>query len=168
MGECKEDDDDGQEGRERWPGGARPSRWRRRASAGGERLAEPPADVGQAQAERGAAAAARRGSGTALARTGGHRGRAHGLARCVPGGRRSFAQDPAGGWSRRRDRPAQGQGRRTDHGERTARRQDRPPGDAPPFGTTEVEAMSRVLSPSTSRAYGIALVSRLWRVARAT
>jgi putative transposase len=28
--------------------------------------------------------------------------------------------------------------------------------------------MSRVLSPSTSRAYGIALVSRLWRVARAT
>jgi hypothetical protein len=59
MEECKQDEDDGQEGSERWPGGARPSCWRRRASAGGERLAGPPADVGEAEAERGAAAAAR-------------------------------------------------------------------------------------------------------------
>jgi hypothetical protein len=28
--------------------------------------------------------------------------------------------------------------------------------------------MSRMLSPSTNRAYGVAMVSRLWRVARAT
>ena len=28
--------------------------------------------------------------------------------------------------------------------------------------------MSRVLSPSTNRTYGVAMVSRLWRVARAT
>jgi hypothetical protein len=28
--------------------------------------------------------------------------------------------------------------------------------------------MSRVFSPSTTRTYGVAMVSRLWRVARAT
>ena len=77
---CKEDGDDGEKGSERWPGGARPSRWRRRASAGGERLAKPPADVGQAQAERRAAAAARRGLGADLARTRGHGRRALCLA----------------------------------------------------------------------------------------
>ena len=46
---------------------------------------------------------------------------------------------------------------------RTPRRQDRPPGDAPPFGTAEVEAMSRQVSPSTNRLYGVAMVSRLCR-----
>jgi hypothetical protein len=52
---------DGHDGRRRWPGGARPPRWRRRASAGAT-----PADVGPAQAERGAAAAARGGSGAPI------------------------------------------------------------------------------------------------------
>jgi hypothetical protein len=53
-------------------------------------------------------------------------------------------------------------------GQRTTRRQDRPSGDAPPFGTAEVEAMSRMVSPSMNHPYGVALVSRLWRIARAT
>ena len=44
------------------PGGARPSRWRRRASA-----REAPAHVGQAQAGRGVAAATGRGSGAGVA-----------------------------------------------------------------------------------------------------
>jgi hypothetical protein len=35
MRECKDDGDYGEEGSERWPGRARPSRWRRRASVGG-------------------------------------------------------------------------------------------------------------------------------------
>jgi transposase len=46
MGECEEDGDDGGRGSECWPGGARPSRWRRRASSGWERLARPAANVG--------------------------------------------------------------------------------------------------------------------------
>jgi myo-inositol 2-dehydrogenase/D-chiro-inositol 1-dehydrogenase len=46
MRERKEDGDDGQEGSKGWPGGAPPSRWRRRAGAGGERLAEPRAEGG--------------------------------------------------------------------------------------------------------------------------
>src|SRR5215212_8882563 len=68
----------------------------------------------------------------------------------------------------RRDRPPEGEGRRADDGERAARGQDRAPGDGAPFATSEVEAMSRRVSPSTSRTYGIERVTRLWGVSRAT
>src|SRR5206468_1408934 len=41
-------------------------------------------------------------------------------------------------------------------------------GDRPPFGPAEVEAMSRTTSPSGGRPYGLALVYRVWGVARST
>src|SRR5438128_9297885 len=37
-----------------------------------------------------------------------------------------------------------------------------------PFGPPEVTAMSRTVSPSSGRPYGLARVCRVWRVARAT
>ena len=42
------------------------------------------------------------------------------------------------------------------------------PGGRPPFGPEEVEAMSRAVSPSSGKPYGLARVCRVWRVARAT
>jgi putative transposase len=47
-------------------------------------------------------------------------------------------------------------------------RQDRAPGGWRPFGTTEVEAMSRAVSPSAARVYGLARVARCWKVSRAS
>src|SRR3954454_21984778 len=41
-------------------------------------------------------------------------------------------------------------------------------GDHPPFSPQEVEAMSRRVSPSTDKPYGIERVTRLWRVSRAS
>src|SRR3954471_21385156 len=38
----------------------------------------------------------------------------------------------------------------------------------PPFGPPEVAAMSRTLSPSSGRPYGLARVCRVWRASRAT
>ena len=72
------------------------------------------------------------------------------------------------GRARRRDQPPQGEGRRADDGDRTARGQDRGPGGRPPFGAPEVEAMSRQVSASTNRPYGLLRVARVWGVARAT
>ena len=63
--------------------------------------------------------------------------------------RRGVVEDPAWRWSRRGDRSPEGQGRGSDHGQRAAGDQDRAPGGRPPFGTAEVEAMSREVSPST-------------------
>ena len=40
--------------------------------------------------------------------------------------------------------------------------------DRPPFGTPEVEAMSRQVSPSTDQVYGLQRVTRIWGVSRAT
>ena len=37
-----------------------------------------------------------------------------------------------------------------------------------PFGPQEVEAMSRTLSPSIARYYGLARVARVWKVPRAS
>src|SRR3954453_14491274 len=42
------------------------------------------------------------------------------------------------------------------------------PGGQPPFGPPEVAAMSRTVSPSSSRPYGLARVCRVWRASRAT
>ena len=38
----------------------------------------------------------------------------------------------------------------------------------PPFGPPEVAAMSRTVSPSSGRPYGLARVCRVWRASRAT
>ena len=60
-----------------------------------------------------------------------------------------------------RDRPPESQGRGSDHGQRTAGDQDRALGGGPPFGTAEVEAMSRQVSTSANRPYGVLRVTRL-------
>src|SRR3954469_8488781 len=69
---------------------------------------------------------------------------------------------------RRRTRPAEIQGGRDHHGQRTALRQDRGDGGQTPFGPQEVEAMSQTLSPSIARYYGLARVARVWKVPRAS
>src|SRR3954452_16543248 len=157
----------GEDGRERWggrrPGGARPPRWRRRV-----RARAPTADVGATQAGSGAAAPAGRGPGAGLARAGCDRGRAERLARPVPGRGRGIAEEPAGGRTGRRDRPAAGQGRRADDDGRAAGGEDRAFGGAAPFGPPEAEVMSRQISPSTDQVYGLERVTRLWGVSRAT
>src|SRR5215208_883366 len=51
---------------------------------------------------------------------------------------------------------------------RVAGRQDRCSGGQPPFGPPEVAAMSRTVSPSSGRPYGLARVCRVWRAARAS
>src|SRR5690349_24035635 len=63
---------------------------------------------------------------------------------------------------------AAGQGRRADDGGRVAGGEDRALGDAPPFGPPEAETMSRQVSPSTDRAYGLQRVTRLWGISRTT
>src|SRR3954462_14365280 len=126
------------------------------------------ADVGAAQAGRGAEDAAGRGPGAGLARARGDGRRAERLARRVPRRRRGLAEEPAGGGAGCRDRAPEGEGRRADHDRRAPRGQDRAAGDHPPFSPQEVEAMSRRASPSTAKPYGIERVTRLWRVSRAT
>src|SRR4051812_29121232 len=126
------------------------------------------ADVGAAQAGRGAEAAGGRGPGAGLTRARGDGRRAERLARRVPRRRRGLAQEPAGGCAGCRDRAPEGEGRRADHDRRASRGQDRTAGDRPPFSPQEVEAMSRQVSPSTAKAYGIERVARLWGVSRAT
>ena len=86
----------------------------------------------------------------------------------LPGRWRGVVEDPACRRSGRRDRPSQGEGGRSDDGQRAARGQDRAAGDQPPFGTEEVEAMSRRVSPSTDQVYGLQRVTRIWGVSRAT
>src|SRR3954463_3022225 len=66
------------------------------------------------------------------------------------------------------DRAAQSQTGRDAARARAAGRQDRRPGGQPPFGPPEVAAMSRTLSPSSGRPYGLARVCRVWRAARAS
>src|SRR5207237_4578324 len=46
--------------------------------------------------------------------------------------------------------------------------EDHQPGGRAPFGPAEVEAMSRTVSPSSGKPYGLALVCRTWRAPRAT
>jgi len=119
---------DGHNDTGRWSGAARPTRWRRRASA-----SAAPAHVGRAQAERRATAATRGGPGVGVAGAWRDSGRADRLARCVPDRRRGVVEDPTGRWSRRGDRPPEGQGRGSDHGQRAAGDQDRAPGGARPL-----------------------------------
>src|SRR5271169_1439073 len=57
---------------------------------------------------------------------------------------------------------------RDHHGQRAALRQDRGEGGQAPFGPQEVETMSRALSPSFARCYGLARVARVWKISRAS
>src|SRR3954454_10661451 len=66
------------------------------------------------------------------------------------------------------DRAAQSQTGRDAARARVAGRQDCCPGGQPPFGPPEVAAMSRTVSPSSSRPYGLARVCRVWRASRAS
>src|SRR4051794_40282699 len=163
VGSCKEVEDGRGCRGGRGPGGARPPRRRRRAHA---RAAA--ADVGGPPAGRGGESAAGGGPGAGLARARGDGRRTQRLARAVPRRRRGLPEEPAGGCPGRRDRPPQGEGRGPDHDHRATRGQDRAAGDGAPFGPAEVEAMSRRVSPSTDKVYGVERVTRLWGVSRAT
>src|SRR3954463_3309986 len=66
------------------------------------------------------------------------------------------------------DRAAESQTGRDVARARVAGRQDRCPGGQPPFGPPEVAAMSRTVSPSSGRPYGLARVCRVWRASRAS
>src|SRR3954466_10073811 len=156
-----EEDEGGGGGR--GPAGPPPRRWR-----SGPLAHAPAAEVGGAQAGGRAAAAARRGPGAGLARARGDGGRAERLAGGLPGRRRGVHEEPTGGCAGCRDRAPEGEGRRADDGHRASRGQDRAAGDRPPFSPEEVEAMSREVSPSTARAYGLQRVARLWGASRAT
>src|SRR5215217_4022947 len=68
----------------------------------------------------------------------------------------------------RDDRPAEIEGGRDHHGQRAALQQDRGDGGQAPFGAQEVETMSRALSPSVARCYGLARVARVWSISRAS
>src|SRR3954470_15246551 len=66
------------------------------------------------------------------------------------------------------DRAAESQAGRDAARARAAGSQDRCSGGQPPFGPPEVAAMSRTVSPSSGRPYGLARVCRVWRASRAT
>src|SRR3954462_7500358 len=66
------------------------------------------------------------------------------------------------------DRAAEGDAGRDAARERVAGRQARCPGGTQPFGPPEVAAMSRTVSPSPGRPYGLARVCRGWRASRAS
>src|SRR4051794_15933606 len=50
--------------------------------------------------------------------------------------------------------------------ERDLLNEDRSAGERPPFCPTQAQVMSRTLSPVTGKSYGLALVCRVWRLAR--
>ena len=66
------------------------------------------------------------------------------------------------------ERPLEGQARRGPDRAGAAGREGRRPGGRPPFGPREAEAVSRTVSPVSGRPYGLALVCRVWRLARST
>src|SRR3954471_24898245 len=66
------------------------------------------------------------------------------------------------------DRAPEGKAGRDAARARVAGRQDRCPGRQPPFGPPEVAAMSRTVSPSSGKSYGLARVCRVWRASRAS
>src|SRR5215207_2482993 len=125
-------------------------------------------DVAATQAGRGAASAAGRGPRDGVARAGRHRGHADGLAGRVPGRWRGEPDLPSRRGRGARKRTPQGEARRDAAAAGAARSPDRRPGGGPPFGPAEAEAMSRAVSPSGGKPYGLARVCRVWRAARST
>ena len=55
-----------------------------------------------------------------------------------------------------------------EHGERTAAREDRPPGGWRAFSPGEVAQMSAAISPATGRSYGVQRVCRVWALPRSS
>src|SRR4051812_49737286 len=90
------------------------------------------------------------------------------MARPRPGRGRGGDEGARARWARRGVAPPQGQARRDHHGQRVAGAEDRGPRGRPPFGSPEVAAMSGTVSPGTGRTYGLARVTRVWRLSRAT
>ena len=147
---------DRHDGTGRWPGEARPTRWRRGPAPDRRRRM-------LAKRKQSAVLRLLRGEDLELV----SRELAVTAAELALGATPSWPparvrSRPGCRWPRPRDRPSQGQGRRSDHGQRAARGQDRAPGGRPPFGTAEVEAMSRKVSPSANRSYGVQRVARFW------
>src|SRR3954468_12455106 len=84
------------------------------------------------------------------------------------GGRGGQPRHTVHRWRGAGDRAAESQTGRDVARARVAGRQDRCPGGQPPFGPSEVAAMSRTLSLSSGKPYGLARVCRVWRAARAS
>src|SRR5512147_2191985 len=144
--------------------GAPPRSWRRQV----RRRATWATLLGEAEAASSKPAA--RGRTTGAAGTGAQRHGGTAVAMAGPGiaGRRGGAEGARARRPGRRDRAAEGKGRRDDHGDRAVAGEDCPPRGQRPFGTPEVEAMSQAVSPSIDRVYGLARVTRCWNVSRAT
>ena len=85
----------------------------------------------------------------------------------VSAGQSALKTWPAGceGWP---DRSAAGEDRRDGDGERAALGEDSSDGGGRPFGTREVDEMSRAISTPVGKVYGVARVCRVWERARST
>src|SRR5215831_12936703 len=90
------------------------------------------------------------------------------MARPVPRGRPGGRPQSPVGRARCGPRPPARQDRRADHGERAAAGASRAGGGRPPFRVEEVEAVSRTVSPSTGRVYGLQRTCRALSVPRST
>src|SRR5215211_6318427 len=137
-------------------------------SFGRSRFGSRRAHVAPAQARCSPAPIAGGGPGDTLARTGRHgcdpdRMAGHLRLRWRGQPRHAVHQRRGAG-----DRAPEGKAGRDAARARVAGRQDRCPGGQPPFGPPEVAAMSRTVSPSSGRPYGLARVCRVWRASRAT
>src|SRR5512132_1516072 len=143
--------------------GAPPRSWRRQV----RRRATCATLLGEAEAASSQPAAAGRAAGAAGTGTQRHGGAAVAMAGPGIAGRRGGAEGARARRPRRRDRAAEGEGRRDDHGDRAVAGEDCPPRGRRPFGTPEVEAMSHAVSPSVDRVYGLVRVTRCWNVSRA-
>jgi len=84
-------------------------------------------------------------------------------------GRRGSEPESAGSRCRERRGPAaEIPGRRSEHEQRVAPRENLPPGGRAPFGRAEVEAMNWAASPSAGQVYGVARVLRAWDLVRSS
>src|SRR3954462_3493748 len=90
------------------------------------------------------------------------------MAGQLPGRRRGQPRHAAPQRRGAGDRAPESQAGRDAARARAAGSQDRCSGGQPPFGPPEVAAMSRTVSPSSGRPYGLARVCRVWRASRAT
>src|SRR3954470_10930985 len=137
-------------------------------SFGRSRFGSRRAHVAPAQARCSPAPVAGGGPGDPLARTGRHGCDPERMAGHL---RLRWRGQPRHAAHQRRgagDRAPEGKAGRDAARTRTAGSQDRCPGGQAPFGPPEVAAMSRTVSPSSGKPYGLARVCRVWRAARAS
>src|SRR5690348_11960387 len=118
--------------------------------------AAAPARGGRMSRQRKTAAVLRLLRGEDLARR--YRCDTGDLARGVPGRRRGRPDDSPQQRRDTRERAAEGAARRDAARARIAGAEDHEPGGGPPFGPPQVEAMSRTISRSSGKPYGLALV----------